>query len=121
MSGILDGDLGSYLVGVFSGLYSDGTLSYATITRDISTGDLSSVATTVACKLQVDRATHRMRDEPGYQASDAAILILNTLTRQPQQGDTVTDAQGRTWLLASSSIDPAQSHYECRGQLQRAS
>lgn len=116
--GLLDGGIAAVFSAAFSGLYLDATLHAGTgepIYDDMTGGIIGYSEGDVPCRAQVDSATDAMRRADGFAEGDARILVL------AQGLPTVTSdheltVRGTKYRLLSAELDPAASHWICRGR-----
>lgn len=113
--GLLTGDGSSILNSVFGAIYPSGVLIRRTITEDA--GGSQTVATSsIAIKVQTDRVTESMRQQPGYTDKDVRLIVLSAGVDVITSDDQITDGNGDTWNLIDPSKDTCGSHWEIRGQ-----
>ncbi len=122
---LLGGDAAELFGELLGDEYLDATLHSGTVTV-ADNGDRSRAETTRGCKVQVDRATERMRDADGFTESDRAVIVL---TRPPApyepvaeltSDDAVTVNEGpyagvKFNLASPIEGDPALAGWTCRG------
>lgn len=116
--GLLDGGIQAVFGAAFSGLYLDGTL-HRDLTTPIYDGKGSIVGYAgggdVAVKVQVDGATYAMRQSEGYSEGDVRVIVL-ARGIPAITADMELTARDVRYKIASVEIDPAASHYICRGR-----
>lgn len=117
-------NLDAAIEGVFGPLWKDGVLHH-TILNDNGKGGFTKDEIDAPCKYQIDRTTQRQRPE-GYSETDVRVLILAGGLGDYFDGgrvgidDTMTtdaDDGGKVYRLAAPQLDPAGSHWDCRGRL----
>lgn len=117
---LLDTDAIKDLFGeVFGEIYGDGNLRRQAMTDDGEGGYTPGSVMNYPIKVQVDACTERMRESPGYTATDMRLLILQSGVgiNEITTNDEVTTADGRRWQCNEVTSDPARSYWECRGSL----
>lgn len=121
--GFLDGGAAALFGEIFDGVFLPAMV------RDAS-GDVSYNAQGTlqrggnpprSCKVQIDRATERWRDEPGFSATDVSIIVLaSSLEGGVQAGNVITATAGPYAntpyrLAAPIERDPAGAGWVARG------
>lgn len=112
--GILDGGLSGVFGAAFGPLYLPAVLHRRSLV-DLGDGSLSEVVADVAVRAQVDAATEAMRQAEGYADGDVRILVLAAGVPALSSDDWIT-VRGQRWSIQSASLDPAASHWDCRGR-----
>jgi hypothetical protein len=116
--GLLDGGIAAVFGAAFSGLYLDAILHTGTgdpIYDDQGNITGYSGAGNLACKAQVDSATDAMRRADGFAEGDARIIILAQGLPKVTSDHELT-VRGIRHRLLSAELDPAASHWVCRGR-----
>jgi len=111
----MTGDGSAILNSVFGAIYPSGTLIQRTITEDAG-GSQTVTTTSVPIKVQTDRVTESMRQQPGYTDKDVRLIVLSAGVSAITSDDQIIDSRGDTWSLIDPALDVCGSHYEMRGQ-----
>lgn len=106
---------GAALVGVFAGLYLDGTLHRMTETYSEG-GDVTPADADIPIKAKVDNATEAMKSDAGYASTDVSIMVLRTDLSLVITTDDQITAEGTRYRIGGPvRKDTAGSHFILRG------
>lgn len=115
---LLDGGIAAIFGAAFGGLYLSGTLhrGLGEPIYDLE-GNITGYGggADVAVKLQVDAVTYSMRQAEGYAEGDVRIIVLSSGIPAITTDHEIT-ARAIKYKIASVDVDPAASHYICRGR-----
>lgn len=117
-------ELGGALTTLFAPIYKDGLLKRAVIEDNGKGGSSAADITDVPCKVQVAALTQSQR-AAGFTESDVRLLILaGGLDQWLEDGRVLDDDEvrvlgkgGATYRIAGPLLDPAGSHWTCRGRV----
>lgn len=134
MGGLLSGGGAALFGEIFGGVFLPATIRTAMENTYDQGGTLRRGAEPRPCRIQVDRATQRWRDEPGFSANDVSVLILDSwrdeagalvrLEGPVEPGNIVAPGAGpytgqRFRLAAPIERDPAGAGWLARGVQER--
>lgn len=114
MVGLLSGGGSALLNSVFASIYPSGVLHVPTQTEDDG-GSITETWADIAIKVQTDRVTEAMRQQPGYADADVRVIILSAGVDAITSDMEATDGRGERWELSVIGQDPCGSHWECAG------
>lgn len=117
--GLLDGQIAALFGQIFSAIYLDGSIvSALTVPIYDMEGNITGYegGDPTPCKVQIDAASHSMRQSEGFADGDVRLIVLSHGIPVELSTDHRIMAQGQTWMIASVERDPAASHWICRGR-----
>lgn len=112
--GLLDGGMRRVFGAAFGGIYPAATLHRRTRTEALN-GDVSTIATDIPCRAQVESVSEAMRAAPGYTEQDIALRVLQAGIGAPPTTDDQVTAGGTRWNLSMISSDTALVAWTMRG------
>lgn len=114
---LLDGDDIRELFGdVLDDVYGGGRLIRVTKVRGPGGVQINEYQQPVTIKVQTDRCDEAMRQQAGYTADDAKLLILQAGVGGPMlTTDDIIEHRGKRWSIYGCGEDPAQSYWRGRG------
>lgn len=119
MVSLLGGGIAAVFGAAFGGLYLDGF-----VRRDASDpiyaddGSITGYAggADVPCKVQVDAASHAMRQAEGFVDGDVRLIVLTHSLGIDLTTDHRVAVGGKVYLVMSCELDAPGSHWLCRGR-----
>lgn len=114
---LLNGGIARIFNAALGGLYLPATLHVPGARTDDEEGNISyGPETDIPCRAQVDAATYAMRQSEGYSEGDVRIIILTAGLGVEVTTDAQISVSGKRWMVGSTDLDAASSHWVCRGR-----